>query len=122
MVSNIYTCKSEWTAGYGGEQFSLGEVFSHYSETGQQHLYWLKAAEGRNKIKKYIPILYPKILSFLQLLVNDKVGLREYWSGPSVVIFPAYERCATIGGEAHYDWDGLTAEPLSDYYIQAYSE
>ena len=35
IVSAFYAAKDDWSSGFGGQQYSLGEAWYHYVETGK---------------------------------------------------------------------------------------
>lgn len=122
IVHTIYDQRQLWTPAYGGEQFSFGQVWYSYQETGRESEYFQLAEESNLLLENHLPGLYGKILDFIRSVQqNEPVTIRDKWAGPGLVIFPAHGHCAEAGGDAHFDWAGLTQDQLNDHYAEAYS-
>jgi hypothetical protein len=122
ITDTIYNLKESWYPNYGGEQYSLGRVWSTHIDDGITDDYFRGAEESKGMIESHFPGLYDKIRTFFSLVQHgEPVVLRTGWAGPGFVVFPAHGRCADIGGDIHYDWEGLSAEQFNDPAAEAYS-
>ena len=73
-------------------------------------------------ISSHFPGLYEKIIQLCKNIEKDAdISLRQGWAGPGFAIFPAHGRCAELGGDIHYDWEGLTDGQLDDLHAEGYS-
>jgi hypothetical protein len=118
ILEAFYGAREDWSSGFKGQQFSLGEAWYHYVETGVESnpaRYLDRAVPSREIIERHIPGLHAYIISFLSKLNPDKkVHIREHWAGPGIVTFLANNYVANQGGGIHFDTDGLLDEELAD--------
>ena len=123
IVERVYANRESWSPGFDGEQFAIGEVWYHFRETGQPIDTYLQIAEAsRTLVETVAPGLHNRIVSHLRRVVTpDDVRLRPGWAGPGIMVFPVGERVADVGGTAHVDWDGLSADEAADPNLRAYS-
>lgn len=122
ITDTIYHLKEFWHPNYGGEQYSLGRVWYTHVDEGIKDEYVRGAEESNRIIESHFPGLYERIRTFCAIIQQgEPVALRKGWAGPGFVIFPANGRCAEIGGDIHYDWEGLTDGQLDDPKAEAYS-
>lgn len=125
IVDAFYAAKADWVSGFGGEQYSLGEAWYHYVETGKggnPAEYLDRAVLSRQIVERHVPGLHDYILSFMRKLYPDKhAKIRESWAGPGIVNFLANNHVARRGGVIHVDTDGLTNTELLDPDFVVYS-
>ena len=123
MVRAFYKAEPDWTTGFDGEQFALGEVWYHYAEEGENlEQYHAQATASRAVVEKHMPGLHAHIIRFLQaFLEHDNVYMREGWAGPGIVNFKAGRWVAQNGGSVHYDAEGLTPEDMGNPDFETYS-
>lgn len=99
---------SQWTADFGGEQFSLGRAFYTHLETGQASAYFAAAAASDAVVERVLPGMQARTLALLATVTRAVVRPRAGFAGPGVHVFPAGEKVARDGGVVHFDLEGLT--------------
>lgn len=122
IVNKIYEIRDQWLPNYDGEQYSLGRVwYTHFDEKIDDE-YFRNAEESKKMITSNFPGLYEKIIKLCTSIEKGaNISIRDGWAGPGFAIFPAHGRCAEIGGDIHYDWEGLTDGQLDDQNAEGYS-
>jgi hypothetical protein len=126
IVDAFYAAQNDWVSGFGGQQYSLGEAWYHYVETGtggNPAEYLDRAVPSRDIVERHITGLHDYVLSFLSKLHPDReVKIRDHWAGPGIVTFLANNYVAKRGGGIHFDTDGLTQEELKnpDFRLRSY--
>lgn len=123
IVSAFYNARSDWSEGFKGQQYSLGEVWYHYAETNEGvETYREQAVNSRDIFEKHIPGLHAHILNFLcDTLNTSSVSIRDGWAGPGIVSFLSQNYVAKNGGGLHYDIEGLSVEEMTDPAFELYS-
>ncbi|WP_437330081.1 hypothetical protein [Sorangium sp. So ce381] len=112
LVAGVRAARSEWTADFGGEQFSLGRAFYTHLETGRSRLYFADAAASDARVERHLPGLQRRMRELVAALTGGLAQSRRGFCGPGVHIFPAGEKVAREGGVVHFDTEGL-----SDYHL-----
>ncbi|GAC1393529.1 MAG: hypothetical protein NVSMB47_00970 [Polyangiales bacterium] len=108
-VSAVYAARDLWTAGFGGEQFSLGRAFYTHLEEGRSAAYFDDPASSDARVEASVPGLQRRMHALVEALVLGEVRQRRGWCGPGVHVFPARGEVATRGGVVHFDTQGLSA-------------
>lgn len=122
-IKAVYNGREDWSTGFEGLQFCLGEAWYHYAEEaiGFEE-YTARAAQARAIVEKHVPGLESKVRDFLQNhLAPASVDVREGWAGPGIMVFPARNYVATNGGSVHFDTDAFSDEELADPELEMYS-
>ncbi|WP_441286744.1 hypothetical protein ACSRUE_31040 [Sorangium sp. KYC3313] len=112
LVAGVRAARAEWTADFGGEQFSLGRAFYTHLEEGRSRVYFADAAASDARVERHLPGLQRRMRALVAALTGGLVQPRRSFCGPGVHIFPAGEKVAREGGVAHFDTEGL-----SDYHL-----
>lgn len=122
-IKAVYGGREDWSTGFEGLQYCLGEAWYHYAEEaiGFEE-YSARAAQARANVEKHVPGLEDKVRAFLQTHISPQsVDVREGWAGPGIMVFPARNYVATKGGSVHFDTDAFTDEELADPSLEMYS-
>ncbi len=112
LVAGVQAARDEWTADFGGEQFSLGRAFYTHLEQGRSRLYFADAAASDARVERRLPGLQRRMRELVAALTGGLAQPRRGFCGPGVHIFPAGEKVAREGGVVHFDTEGL-----SDYHL-----
>ncbi|WP_437737556.1 hypothetical protein [Sorangium sp. So ce1335] len=112
LIAGVRAARAEWTADFGGEQFSLGRAFYTHLETGRSRLYFADAAASDARVERHLPGLQRRMRELVAALTGGLAQPRRGFCGPGVHIFPAGEKVAREGGVVHFDTEGL-----SDYHL-----
>ena len=123
ISKTVYAARQDWSSGFDGLQYSLGEAWYHYAEEGIDFEdYSLKADKARATVEKHLPGLEFRVLDLLSSIVGSgQVSVRSGWAGPGIMIFPAGSYVAQNGGSVHFDTDAFSDEELSDPALEMYS-
>lgn len=122
-VKSVYAASPDWSAGFEGVQYVLGEAWYHYAEEGRSfEEYSAKSKSARATVEKHVPGLEKKIIGFLSsIAAPHTVSIRKGWAGPGIMIFPAGGHVAEKGGSVHFDLDAFTQEELKNPDLQLLS-
>ncbi|MGK3982798.1 hypothetical protein WME99_07155 [Sorangium sp. So ce136] len=112
LVAGVRAARAEWTADFGGEQFSLGRAFYTHLEQGRSKVYFADAAASDARVERHLPGLQRRMRELVAALTGGLTQPRRGFCGPGVHIFPAGEKVAREGGVVHFDTEGL-----SDYHL-----
>lgn len=112
LVAGVRAARAEWTADFGGEQFSLGRAFYTHLEQGRSRVYFADAAASDARVERHLPGLQRRMRELVAALTGGLAQPRRGFCGPGVHIFPAGEKVAREGGVVHFDTEGL-----SDYHL-----
>ena len=113
-VEAVVRARSEWTADFGGEQFSLGRAFYTHLETDQSEAYFRDAAASDARVERSLPGMQAAMRELFASMVGGVARARRGWCGPGVHIFPAGGEVAERGGVVHFDIEGLTEKHARD--------
>jgi hypothetical protein len=108
----VYAARKDWTANFGGIQFTLGRAYYVHLEQEQVEEYFDNAAASRAIVERAVPGLHARMARLVRTLVRAPVAQRPDWCGAGVHIFPAGGECAKNGGDLHFDVEGLSFEQL----------
>ncbi|WP_437971272.1 hypothetical protein WMF04_19115 [Sorangium sp. So ce260] len=112
LVAGVHAARDEWTADFGGEQFSLGRAFYTHLEQGRSRQYFADAAASDARVERHLPGLQRRMRELVAAITGGLAQPRRGFCGPGVHIFPAREKVAREGGVVHFDTEGL-----SDYHL-----
>ena len=111
--SAVLAARGDWTAGFDGEQFSLGRAFYTHYEEQRSGAYFSSAADSDALVERHLPGLQAAMRDALARVTGGHVGRRRGFCGPGVHIFPSGEKVSRVGGVVHFDVEGLTSHHLA---------
>ncbi len=109
----VRRARNDWTADFGGEQYSLGRAFYTHYETGRAELYFREAAASDALVDRHLPGMQAWVTALFARMTESVVRPRLGFCGPGVHVFPAGGQVARHGGVVHYDVEGLSPVCLS---------
>lgn len=113
LTRAVYAARAQWTADFGGEQFSLGRAFYTHLETGLAAEYFARCAASDAAVEAALPGMQSGLRSLFASLVGGTVRARRGFGGPGVHVFPRGSKVARRGGVPHWDVEGLAPEHLA---------
>ena len=108
FATGVRDAKAEWNTDFDGAQFSLGRAWYTHLEQGRAADYFEGAARSDALVERACPGLQDVARALASRVVGAAVVAREGWCGPGVHVFPAGGLVADVGGEVHYDTEGIT--------------
>jgi hypothetical protein len=112
-AARVVAARDEWTANFGGAQFTLGRAWYTHLEEDREEEYFEGAAASDERVRRWLPGLTERLLAVCRALLGGPVAQRVGWCGPGVHVFPARSEVARKGGEVHFDTEGLTDVQLA---------
>jgi hypothetical protein len=110
----IFEARGEWTANFGGVQFTLGRAWYTHLEEDREDQYFHGAESSNALVERVLPGFQARLLAIATDLVGAPVERRPGWCGPGVHVFPAGSEVAERGGEPHFDTEGLSEKHLAE--------
>jgi hypothetical protein len=112
-VAGVYAARAAWTAGFGGEQFSLGCAFYTHLEEGRSPEYFASAGASDAEVEAHAPGLQAAMRALVAAITGATAIPRRGWCGPGVHVFPAGGHVARSGGVVHFDTEGLAGRHIA---------
>jgi hypothetical protein len=109
----VRRARGDWTADFGGEQYSLGRAFYTHYETGRAGVYFRDAALSNALVERHLPGMQAWVVALFARMTGVIVRQRLGFCAPGVHVFPAGGHVARHGGIVHYDVEGLSPLCLS---------
>jgi hypothetical protein len=106
----VLAARSDWTAAFKGEQYSLGNAWYTHLETGKERLYLRDAATADAKVERALPGMQAQVRRWLSELVAAPVIPRPGFCGAGVHVFLPGSPVARRGGSVHFDLEGLRTD------------
>jgi hypothetical protein len=106
-VAGVLAADGEWTADFGGEQFSLGRAFYTHLETDRTKLYFEDKGGSDARVERHAPGLQAAMRELFALAVSGRAVARPDWCSAGVHVFPLGGPVASRGGVVHFDTEGL---------------
>jgi hypothetical protein len=113
-AAGVTAVRAEWTADFGGEQFTLGRAFYTHFETDRSEEYFRDAAASDALVERVLPGMQGRMRALFGELVGGIARPRRGWCGPGVHVFPSGGEVAARGGVVHFDTEGLTERHARD--------
>jgi hypothetical protein len=107
LVDGVYRARPRWTPNFSGVQFTLGRAWYTHFEEDREDEYFEEAAASDACVEEAVPGLQDLVLRTVSARLGAAVARRPGWCGPGVHIFPAGSQVARVGGEVHYDTEGM---------------
>lgn len=105
-ASRAVAAKADHTVAFGS-QASLGTAWYTHFEEGRAREYFAGAAASDACVERHLPGFQRAFLA----LVGDALGVplerRAGYAGPGIHVFAPAGPCARLGGEIHFDTEGL---------------
>ena len=108
FAEGVRAARADWNTDFEGAQFSLGRAWYTHLEQGRAAEYFADVARSDALVERSCPGLQAIARSLASRVVGSEVVAREGWCGPGVHVFPAGGLVANVGGEVHYDTEGIT--------------
>jgi hypothetical protein len=105
----VLAAEKDWTAAFGGEQYSLGRAFYTDFEEEESRVYFEDAAASDARVEAHLPGFQSAMREVLARVTESRVVPRRGWCGPGVHVFLPGSPVAKRGGVIHFDTEGLTA-------------
>lgn len=109
----VRRARADWTADFGGEQYSLGRAFYTHYETGLARVYFREAAASNALVDRHLPGMQAWVTALFARMTGAVARPRLGFCAPGVHVFPAGGQVARHGGVVHYDVEGLSPLCLS---------
>lgn len=100
--------REAWVSDFGGLQFCLGRAWYTHLETARTAEYFAGAAAADALVERVVPGLQDALRDAVAGVTGQRVVARRGWCGAGVHVFPAGGACATVGGDRHFDDEGLS--------------
>jgi hypothetical protein len=110
----VALARDEWTANFGGVQYTLGRAWYTHLEEDREDEYFAAAEASDALVERVLPGFQAHLLAMAGNIVGCPVERRRGYCGPGVHVFPAGSEVARRGGEPHFDTEGLSAEHLAE--------
>lgn len=104
----VRRARRDWTADFGGEQYSLGRAFYTHYETGRAQEYFRDARASDALVERHLPGMHAWVMELFARMTGAAVRQRFGFCAPGVHVFPAGGHVARHGGVVHYDVEGLS--------------
>jgi hypothetical protein len=123
MSRAVLEARADWVADFppAGDrdarratQFTLGRAWYAHLEQERASDYFAKAAATDALVERVLPGMQARVRQRMSACVGEAVVPRRGWCGPGVHVFPAGEKVARVGGDLHFDDEGLTEAALRD--------
>lgn len=90
-----------------GSQASLGIAWYTHLEEGRARAYFERAAESDACVRRHVPGFQHAFLDLVGRALGMALEARKGHAGPGIHVFAAHGPCARLGGEVHFDTEGL---------------
>ena len=104
--------RAAWVSDFGGLQFCLGRAWYTHLETGRTGEYFAGAPASDALVEETVPGLQEEMRRAVHLATGAPVIVRRGWCSAGVHVFPARGACAEVGGDLHFDDEGLSRAQL----------
>jgi hypothetical protein len=111
-AARVLAGRSAWTENFGGLQHTLGRAYYTHLETDREDDYFEVPSASDAVVERVAPGLQARMLAMMSWALGADVVRREGFCGPGVHVFPAAGHLAEVGGDVHFDIEGLTDEQL----------
>lgn len=108
FAAGVRAARADWNTDFDGAQFSLGRAWYTHLEQGRAADYFADVARSDALVERACPGLQDLARGLASRVVGTSVVAREGWCGPGVHVFPAGGLVSNVGGEVHYDTEGIT--------------
>src|SRR5258706_10478075 len=88
-AARVRAARGEWTASFGGAQFTLGRAWYTHLEEDREEEYFADAAASDARVRRWLPGLAERLLGVCRALLGAPVVQRPDWCGPGVHVFRA---------------------------------
>lgn len=113
-AEGVRAARSSWVSDFGGAQFSLGRAWYTHLEQNRTDAYFRDVRGSDALVERACPGLAQTMRGFVERVVSAPVVQRSGWCGPGVHVFPAGAHVARLGGDVHFDTEGLTPAHARD--------
>lgn len=120
-VETLYSLRDIWKSDYDGEQFSFPQNYYAMYNAEKADEYLMDSSTANALVRDHLPLVVSRFWKVLGALTNDRVEVKEGWSGPGVVVFPYDEYVARNNGPIHIDAEGLAGGELGDKNAEVFS-
>jgi hypothetical protein len=107
LTARVLAARDQWTADFGGEQFTLGRAFYTHLETGRAGEYFAAVRGADALVERVLPGVQARVRADFGRAVGGVARARLGFCGPGVHVFPAGSKVARAGGVAHWDVEGI---------------
>lgn len=110
LTARILAAEPEWTADFGGDQFSLGRAWYTHLESGRTRHYFRDAAKANALVERVLPGVQAGVRAWIAAFVGAEAVSRPGFCGPGAHVFLPGSPVAEAGGTVHFDLEGLRTE------------
>jgi len=107
-AEGVRAAREAWIESFNGDQHSLGRAWYTDLELDRTDDYFAEAERSNALVEAACPGLQEAMRVLVAKACGGAVVQRPGWCGSGVHIFPAGGHVAKVGGEIHYDSEGLT--------------
>lgn len=107
LTARVLAARDQWTADFGGEQFTLGRAFYTHLETGRAGEYFAAVRAADARVEAALPGVQARVRALFATAVAGRARARQGFCGAGVHVFPAGSKVARVGGVAHWDVEGI---------------
>ena len=111
-ASRVLAASADYSVAFGA-QASLGIAWYTHLEEGRAREYFERAAASDACVERHVPGFQRAFLDLVGEVLSVPVSRRAGHAGPGVHVFAAHGPCARLGGEVHFDTEGLPAPYLA---------
>jgi hypothetical protein len=114
MVRRVMDARADWVADFRATQFTLGRAWYAHLEQARAREYFAGAAATDALVERVLPGAQASVREWVGRFVGEPAAPRAGFCGPGVHVFPAGEKVAKVGGDLHFDDEGMTDAALRD--------
>jgi len=111
-ADRVLAASADHTIAFGA-QASLGVAWYTHYEEGRAREYFERAAASDACVERHVPGFQRAFLGLVSEALGVPLARRAGHAGPGVHVFAAHGPCARLGGEIHFDTEGLPAPYLA---------